>query len=66
MRKEIIIQIALIISLPILGFISGTLCEKHKIDLPEEINLISGEFHKPDTLIGYMDKNNTLHLGFKH
>jgi len=37
--------------------------KQHKIDLPEEINLISTDAKHPDLLVGYKS-NDTLHIAY--
>ena len=64
MKKLILSIIALIAGL-IWSFYVGAIYQGSKIDLPEEINAISTNPSKPDTLIGYKE-DNILHIGFKN
>jgi len=47
------------------GFIVGKFNQQQKIDLPEEIQAITTDRNKPDTLTGYQ-LNGILYINFKH
>lgn len=51
-----------------IGLVITLMMQPHlpKIDLPEEYQLISHDSTHPEQLVGYYDKDNVLHIGFKH
>lgn len=62
---EGIILIVLIVILTFAAFFAGKESVSKQYNMPEEIMLLSKDFQKPDTLIGYQI-NGVITIGFKH
>ena len=48
-----------------MGYRISEIKQQSKIDLPEEITIVSSDEKHPDTLLGYT-LNNRLYIRFKH